>query len=151
VTPSKLYKWSLALPVLVPVALLPLARSWRTAPGPVEWVLQVLVLSFVYGGVPYLVLVCALVWWMRGKGEREIRLALRLAPLLMLPIFWGCLWGYLLWTSWPEARASDFWGTLELSGYVIVLGYAYVLVVTLLVAPVTGTGRGRRRSRRAAA
>lgn len=52
-TPSKLYKWSLALPVLVPVALLPLARSWRTAPGPVEWVLQVLVLSLVYGGVPY--------------------------------------------------------------------------------------------------
>lgn len=149
--PSQLYKWSLALPVLVPVVLWPLALSWRTAPERVQWVLQVLVLSLVYGGLPYLVLVSALLWWMRGKEDREIRRALRLAPLLMLPIFWGCLWGYLLWTSWPEVRASDFWGALELSGYVIVLGYVYVLVVTLLVALVTGAGRRRRRSRRAAA
>ena len=149
-TPSQLYKWSLALPVLVPAALSPLALNWRTAPTPVAWVLQVFVLSLVYGGLPYLVLVGALVWWMRGKGEREIRRALRLAPLLMLPIFWACLGGYLLWTSWPEVRASDFWATLELSGYVIVLGYVYVLVVTVLVALTRGAGGSRRSSRRAA-
>lgn len=146
VTPSQLYKWSLALPVLVPLALLPLALSWQTAPGPVQWVLQVLVFSLMYGGVPYVVLVSALVWWMRGKGEREIRRALGLAPLLMLPIFWVCLWGYLLWTTWPEVRPADFWGTLVLSEYVIVLGYAYVLVVTLLVPLLTGTRRSRRSS-----
>ena len=144
-TPSRLYKWSLALPVLVPAALSPLALGWRTAPEPVQWVLQVFVLSLVYGGVPYLILVGALAWWMRGKGEREIRRALWLAPLLLLPIFWICLWAYLLWTSWPELRTSDLWGSLELSGYVIVLGYVYVLLATLLVALFTGARRSTRR------
>ena len=80
------YKLSLLLPIIVPILFAPALFFIRSIGESGATVLMTILYSLVYGGIPYLILVGILLFWMRGKDETQIRRALLLSPLLMLVI-----------------------------------------------------------------
>ncbi|HEX2091880.1 MAG TPA: hypothetical protein VHG28_05725 [Longimicrobiaceae bacterium] len=120
------YQASLSLPLLVPLAA---ALVGAVAPerSGVADVASILVFSGIYGGLPYVVLAAGLLRWWRGRGDREIRTSIHLAPLLMLPLQLVPLIAYSM-LSGPGAWTRMGQGILFFGGFVLGLGYLYVLV-----------------------
>src|SRR5262245_136713 len=77
-----IYRWVLALPLVVPWLLLPLGLL-HIAPPVLEKFIRLAGLAAVVGGLPYALLALGLLWWMRRKSEPQIRKAMFVAPLLM--------------------------------------------------------------------
>jgi len=127
------YRWSLFLPILAPAALLAFELTGGRHGPLLGGTIEFLGFSLVFGGIPYGLLALWLARWMRGKTENEIRRVSYLAPILMLPIFWGCLFMYEIVASWPHADAQHLSGGALLSPFVLLLGYAYVLLVNGLL------------------
>src|SRR6476660_6607275 len=104
------YRWSLFLPILVPAAFLGL----QLVVGPFSQVLsgavEFLGFSLVFASAPYCLLALWLALWMRGKTETEIRRISYLVPILMLPIFWVCMFVYEIVESWPHVDAQHLSG-----------------------------------------
>jgi hypothetical protein len=121
------YKLSLLLPIIVPILLAPALFFIRSLGESGATVLMTILFSLVYGGIPYLILVGILLFWMRGKDEKQIRRALLLSPLLMLVIFqvYAGLWIAFLSEATP--KINQFMGSLIiLSPFVLLFGYIYV-------------------------
>ncbi len=86
-----------------------------------------IIFSLVYGGIPYLILVGILLFWMRGKDETQIRRALLLSPLLMLVIFQVFAGLWIAFFSEGTGKINQFVGSLVLlSPFVLLFGYIYV-------------------------
>jgi hypothetical protein len=126
---STLYRLCIWLPVLVPAAVIGMGWTfgWHLADG---IVLEVLVYSLVYGGLPYAALALWATWWIGGRSEREIRRLMFCAPLLMAVLF--ALLAMVLGTATgvvgPLATVAAVGGLVALA-----LGYAYVGVTVLLM------------------
>lgn len=88
-----IYKWSLFLPLIVPLLFaLPLLFVSQNAVEPFGWfsgVMAIFIYSGMIGGIPYAILAGFLLFWMRGKTEKQIRCALFLAPILLIPMFFA--------------------------------------------------------------
>ena len=128
---SKAYKFSLALPLVVPVltALL-LSLNFRL---PV-WLTQlamITIFSGFVGGIPYVVLVALLFWWGQAKSDTQFKQALVLSPILMLPLFLL----FMLLLSLTLGPNNPFEGTeagkqlILYFSFILGFGYAYVLLV----------------------
>jgi len=128
---TQYYKWSLALPILLPLLVSPLQFAGPWVPSSLKSASEFLTWSLVFGGIPYVLLAFGLVWWMRGKGEATVRRASFIVPLLMLAIFWVCWFAYALVPEPHDIRASYLLGGVAMSLYVVVVGYAYVMLITL--------------------
>ena len=126
------YRCLLALPLVVPLVLLSLARS-SPALDWVERVAIVSVMALVMGGIAYFVLAAILLIWMRRRTEADIRVAMFLSPLLMVLLLGGetvvanVVGGYL-----PFSRNVLYTWRL-LSAYALALGYGYVVLAVILV------------------
>ncbi len=123
----RIYKFSLVLPLIVPL-LIALFPPFIT----------VALYAFVVGGIPYIFLAGLLLWLMRGKSEEQVRKILMWSPVLMLLVFdaLGLFIGVFIL---PKGRVSDnlmgFALTLLfLSQLILFIGYAYVLIVFGYVA-----------------
>jgi hypothetical protein len=135
------YKFSLLLPLVVPVLFAPLLFVNVRFP---EWLGAVILFtaySGIIGCVPYLVLVALLLRWARGKSEAQFRRALMLSPLLMLPLFWVFILVISLLRFGAESGVSELVeGLLFYVPFVLGFGYGYVLLVFGLVFALKRTG-----------
>ena len=132
------YRWTLLLPVVIPVLA-----------GVAIWILQLesigliavpLVLSLSIGGVPYVIGGLGLFFWMRGKRGSEIGRISYWVPLLLLPLLW--LWMIVL--TWPEPVRQEFRLVVSMimyfSAWWLGLGYAYVALIHLARFAAEGLG-----------
>lgn len=124
----RVYKFSLLLPLIVPLVIglffIPL--------------LTIALYATVIGGIPYIFLAALLLLSMRGKSEEQIRKILIWSPVLMLFLFDGLvLFGgvFILPENRISNNLSEFALTLFfLSVFILLVGYAYVLAVFGYVA-----------------
>jgi len=122
------YRACIWLPVLVPAAVIALAKALdlRLSDGIVG---EVLGYSLLYGGIPYAVLAAWASWWIGGRPESSIRRLMLRAPLLMVAVFVPTA----LVVGLVVGAAEPFAGVALLGAAVIIpLGYAYVGLAVLL-------------------
>ena len=127
---SRVYRFSLMLPLVVPALIAPLLFVDFRLP---EW-LGAIVLFTAYsgfiGGVPYLVLVALLFWWARERSEAQFRRALVFSPVLMLPLFLPFMLAISFFTVGTESGVSELvGGLLFYVPFILGFGYVYVLLV----------------------
>jgi hypothetical protein len=125
------YRLSVWLP-LVPPAVLVTMRDWF-GPGSLAWlpqdVVELLLVSFLYGGMPYALLAVWATWWIDHRPEPEIRRLILRAPFLMVATFVTAA----LVVGFAVGRPAVFLTVGVLGAIVsIPLGYAYAGVVVLL-------------------
>lgn len=83
----KLYKYSLFLPVIVPLVFAPAVFYLRSMTETMALIVLIIVYSGLVGIVPYLILTAILLKQMRGKSEGQIRRILSFSPFIMILIF----------------------------------------------------------------
>jgi hypothetical protein len=122
------YVRSLLLPLLAAAAAgllgLILGESSGAAPllGIVMW-------SGLVGGLPYLLVAGGILWWSRHRSVAQLRRAIWLAPLLMVPVLLLPLVVYSV-VARGGASADRFAGSiLFLGAMVLLFGYGYVALV----------------------
>ena len=131
---SRFYKFSLVLPLVVPLLPVPfLFVDAARLPEWVVWMAVYMIFSGIIGGIPYLVLVGLLFWWARGKSDTQFKRALVLLPIFMVAVV-AVLFGLgLLGEAWlkPESAlsVSDAGMLLGLVPFILGFGYFYVVVV----------------------
>jgi len=134
-----LYRCLLSLPLLVPALLLPLGLL-HVAPSWLQEFISISSVSIVVGGIPYALLVIGLLLWMRRRPERQIRMAMFSAPVLMVGfIGLGLLAMVSLDGSPFDTDVLISWAAY--SGYALALGYFYVALACLVVWLARRTGR----------
>lgn len=139
-TVATLYRWSLLLPIVLPVIVFTLVvrqavpSSWAN-----QW-LAVLVGSGVFGGLPYLMVLLLTRSRIRTLGKFDMerflwRLPLLTAPLVapvaLVPFVLGTM--SLSDADWWEVQEL-FWISIALAGLTLAIGYAYVLLIRVGVA-----------------
>lgn len=117
----------LALPALVAVPLHQLGVG--AAGGPLQKVLQILLMSLVYGGIPYAALAIWATWWVGGRSETEIKRLMIKAPWLMAGVFGALavLTGIVVGHPVPFIALAGLGAVVALP-----LGYTYVALVVLI-------------------
>jgi len=130
---SRFYRISLALPLATPALFASLFLVDSPLPESLQWLVIVITMSGVIGGIPYLALVGILLWWARRKSDNEFRRALLLLPFLMLPVFFVfvIVINLIMWTldRSPLLRSGLLLDGLALVPIILVFGYCYVLLV----------------------
>jgi hypothetical protein len=134
-SPSRIYRFAIWLPLLVPFAVVVMMNvlfkglGMSKSSGYIDYGLETLAWSGIFGGLPYAALAVWATWWIRDRPEPEIRRLMFLAPLLMVGAFAvGCLlMGVVAWQL-------DMWIRIAVrgAGIIIPLGYAYVALRLLL-------------------
>ncbi|WP_331877639.1 hypothetical protein [Longimicrobium sp.] len=125
------YRCAVWLPLGIPalVATAVHAAGWRPSLSPVAKLVQLLLMSGIYGGLPYAMLAAWATWWIDRRLEPEIRRRALQAPLWMVAAwlpFTAVIGGL-------SGRVEIFLGLAGLGILVILpLGYAYVTLVFLL-------------------
>lgn len=133
------YRCAVWLPLLAPAALAYAVHvlGWHPIFRPVVKLVQLLIISVVYGGVPYVVLAGYASWWIDHRPEPAIlRRPLR-APLWMI-----ALWvPVAAWMGVHLRSLNAFAGLLGLGVlFIILLGYTYVALVLLMRTLMTRFG-----------
>lgn len=130
-TVQTFYRCAVWLPLLVPALVAFAIHGFGLRPTypPVQKLVQLLLMSLLYGGLPYLVLAAYATWWIDDHSESQIRRKAVSAPLWMaaawLPL--AAVLGIL------SGRPDTFLGLVGLGIAVIFpLGYAYVALVFIL-------------------
>ena len=135
-----IYRWLLALPLVVPSLLLPLALL-HIAPPLLESFISLAGLAALVGGIPYTLLALGLLLWMRRKSEPQIRVAMFIAPLLMVALL-GVVMVCAVMMEGSPIDVDVFTAWLAYSGYALGLGYFYVAVASVIVWLARRTGVG---------
>jgi hypothetical protein len=89
VTIHTFYRLSVWVPLLAPavVAAIVHGLDWRTEAWAVQKLVQLLLVSLLYGGIPYALLAIWATWWVGGRTEPDITRLMFLAPFLMAAIY----------------------------------------------------------------
>ena len=136
---TTLYRCLLTLPLLVPGLLLPL-RQFQLSPQWLDVFISVGFLSLLVGGIPYALLAAGLLWWMHRKTERQIRVAMFIAPVLMVPLIGLMIVSVVALEGAPfDSDILTAW--MVYSGYALAVGYFYVALACLVVWLAKRTGR----------
>jgi hypothetical protein len=141
------YRCAVWLPLIVPALVAIAVQGLDLRPGlsPLTKPVQLLLISGLYGGMPYFLLAVYATWWIDGRAEAAIRRRALLAPLWMIGVWipLAALIGILY------GRSDAFLGFAGIGIlFIVPLGYAYV-VLTLTVRAVMPLAdrRSRRRPR----
>jgi hypothetical protein len=133
--PDRIYRFSIWLPLIVPLAVIAIMNllikglGMPKPSGFVDVALEALAYSAIYGGLPYILLAAWGTWWIRGRSEPDIRRLMFLAPLLMVALFAvACL------VMGAVADRMRIWIAVAGLGIgiIIPLGYAYVALTLVL-------------------
>ncbi|MEO7193093.1 MAG: hypothetical protein ABI051_18775 [Vicinamibacterales bacterium] len=134
-SPARIYRFSIWLPLIVPVVLIVVMNvllkgmGMPKPSGYLDVALELVASSGLYGGLPYVVLALWATWWIRGRPEPDIRRMMFLAPLLMVVVFAAAC----LIVGAVADRMRVWVGVAKLGiGTIIPLGYAYVGCAVLL-------------------
>ena len=124
----RFYRFAVWLPVLISgIAILGATTVGLPTFAPLNFVVNALVVSGIYGVIPYSLLALWAGRWMRRKTEAEIRRLALLMPGLMLLAFVPI--GFLIGASEGDTLLGGFLMMLIAAPYILVLGYAYVGLV----------------------
>lgn len=130
-TINTFYRLVVWLPLLFPAVVAGIVHGVGVGVqhGPTQDIVEVLLMSLLYGGVPYGVLAVWATVWIGGKEEAQIRRLMFRAPLLMAAVFApvAMLAGLIVGAPGPFAAVAVL-GALAS----VVVGYVYVLVVMLI-------------------
>lgn len=124
-TPKRFFRLCLLLPLVVPLALMAFEPTRLSA---LLWTASII------GGLPYLAFAVVLfVWFGRLCSLGQFQLLSICAPLLFLPF----LGSYLVLvaldsTSLAEASSKAWNLVLELSGFILLVGYVYVTLANAM-------------------
>ena len=125
------YRLCVWLPLVVPavVAVLVHGVGLIVGDGPLKKVVQILLMSLLYGGIPYAPLALWATWWIGGRPEADIRRLMVRAPLLMAAIFVpiAAVTGVVVGQPGPFLAVGVLGAIVT-----IPVGYAYVGLVMLL-------------------
>ena len=128
---ESVYRLGIWLPLLVPAALAIVIHGVGVAvpSSPAAKVVQLLLASLLYGGVPYFALAVWATWWIKGRSEVEIRHLMFRAPFIFALIFMlaAALVGRLVGQPLPFLAVGVL-GTIA----AVVLGYFYVFCIVLM-------------------
>ena len=128
---ESIYRLGIWLPLLLPAGLAITIQCLGlfVAASPASKVVQLLLASLLYGGVPYLTLAVWATWWIRGRSEVEIRHLMFRAPFMFALIFMlvAAVVGRVVGQPVPFL-AVGLLGTVAS----VVLGYFYVCCVMLM-------------------
>jgi hypothetical protein len=128
--PTKVYKYALFLPILVPILVAPILYFGLQSLGEKLGLIVIIIFySGVIGGIPYLIIGVALAVWMRGKSEDQIRRALLFSPPMMIgvtSILYTLLWLIPGNSNGLNSLGSFLWPLVILSLFIGLFGYAYV-------------------------
>ena len=138
------YRWSVLLPLIAPALIMIAKKGFGVRPSMLPFG-EVLLLSGIYGAMPYAIIALWGIWWIDSRPERQIRRRALQAPLWMLVAWIVCaaIIGAL------SRQVPVFLGLAGLGAVMILaLGYAYVGAVLLLrrwldlsdATPVRGPG-----------
>jgi len=130
-TVQAFYKCAVWLPLVVPaiVAVAVHAVGLHPSSPPVVQFVQLLLISFLYGGIPYAVMAAYGTWWIDRRPESQIRRRAMRAPLWMLAAWLP----FAAFIGALSGRVEIFLGLAGFGAVVIFpLGYAYVALVFLL-------------------
>ncbi len=123
---KRYFQVSLFLPLIVPLIVLLLFEP-SFAYGRV---VLILIFSLYLGGVPYLLFLIGLFFWMRRKDARDIQRMTFISPLLFAGFFVLCAVAVVpiqyLMIGQVRIEADV---VFQCSVVILVLGYSYVLVV----------------------
>ena len=127
---SNLQRFSLSLPLLVPLLVTPLVFLDVRLPGWLRTVVGLVFASGMAGGAPYVVLVALIFWWGRGKSAAQFKRALVLSPILMLPVFVAFLVAFTLITgSFRDEGVGVEDLKMLLLYFLLILGFGYFYVL----------------------
>jgi hypothetical protein len=127
-TVQSLYRACIWLPVVVPAACLGLYRLLGLSPAD-GVIVEVLIYSLLYGGIPYGLLALWATWWVGGRSEAAIRRLMFLAPLLMIALFAVLALGAGIGVG--QVRVFSAVAALG-SVVILVLGYSYVALTGMI-------------------
>jgi hypothetical protein len=145
--PTKVYKYALFLPILVPILVAPILYFGLQSLGEkLGLIIIIIFYSGIVGGIPYLLLAIGLAVWMKEKSEREIRKALIISPIIMAG-FTAILVVVLRFVPSDQLdvlrSASGFFGVLAvLTIFIGIFGYAYVCIAFTIARVVRGHAFG---------
>lgn len=126
-----IYRIGIWLPLAVPTLVAGLVHGLGVATylGPLQEAVQILLMSLLYGGVPYAPLALWATWWVGGRSEPEIRRLMMRAPLLMVAVFApvALLAGIVVGQPVPFIAVAVLGAIIT-----IPVGYFYVGLVVLL-------------------
>ncbi|MBC7806969.1 MAG: hypothetical protein H7145_12550 [Akkermansiaceae bacterium] len=119
------YRWSLLMPIAIPVFLLPFSNS----DGLLAGIAQLFQYSLIYGGVPYVLTILLLLQLLIRGNERQYLVLTLVAPPAMVAVQLACGFAIGLLTSqadrWIDALSGASFA-LMLGIYTLAFGYAYV-------------------------
>ena len=131
VRPLTFYRGAIWLPIALPVAVALLLHGLgiTIGTGALRKIAQVLLMSLLYGGIPYAAIALWATWWIGGRSEPQIKRLVVRAPLLMAAVF-----APLALVAGVAVGAPEPFAAVAVLGAIfsIVLGYAYVALVFLL-------------------
>jgi hypothetical protein len=131
------YARSLLLPLLVPAGAGLIGMLLGEGAPAAPW-LRILLYSGLVGGLPYVLVAGGILWWSRRRPARDLRRAIWLAPLLMVPVQLLPLLVYSV-VAGGGADAGRFMESMLFMGaFVLLFGYGYVALVE------AGAAGGRR-------
>ena len=126
-----IYRIGIWLPLAVPALVAGLVHGLGVTvdAGPLRKIVQILLMSLLYGGVPYAPLALWATWWVSGRPEPGIRRLMMRAPLLMVAVFVpvAVLAGIAVGQPMPFIAVAVLGAIIT-----IPVGYAYVGLVVLL-------------------
>lgn len=133
--PDRFFRWSFALPLVVPLVALPLGLLSQVVAGTNEatelsrWSIF-LSYSLGIGSVPYVVFAAAVLLWSRRWSAGAIRTFTLVAPPLFAAVFF-VLWVpfVLLTDASPHALGAALTSGAYYAALCMGVGYAYVLLV----------------------
>ena len=134
---QRFYRFAIWLPILVSGATI-LGAALVGLPnfGPLNLIAVSLISSGLYGAIPYSLLAIWASWWIRGRGENEIRRLALFMPVLMLGAFLP--FAFLIGASDGDPLLGGLFMVLIAIPYILVLGYAYV-GLTFWLRSIAGT------------
>jgi hypothetical protein len=133
-TVHTLYRSCIWLPLVVPAVCLGVYLLLGLSPAN-GVIVEVLVYSLVYGGIPYGLLALWATWWVGGRSEAAIRRLMFLAPLLMIALF--AVLALAAGIGVGQVRMFSAVAALG-SVVILVLGYAYV-ALTVMIRELAGS------------
>jgi hypothetical protein len=139
-TEIRYYRWSLALPLAVPMA----AFVWGRVGFGGDVVVLFLVSSLLVGGIPYGLLVAGVLVWSRNRPAEALRRLSYLMPLFMAALSVALFVGIALVDSQRPSFGEDSINAVGAIGpyvaIILVLGYAYVIVVNSIASILRARG-----------
>jgi hypothetical protein len=127
---------STALPIVVPIAVFAAAALLEGLGGAPEWLMGAalfLLFSLILGGVPYAVVAAVMLWLTRRKGERFFVRFAWVAPAVYAAVMFLVFFAI----SFADASGHDPVSCAKVgliyAGFALAFGYAYVLLVELLL------------------